>query len=247
MAIDASDIEAVRSAGVDAEIFDAMPMDVKRFFVNCAKLGVPNQAKSLYSVGDVLVKRSSSGSIMSDSYGVHRKWVVVAIHFGIVIGRAARGVRKLGRYEALNNPMVSLPYSLEMDPSYVDAILLDDDGYDPQERIATSAKAKQAAYRYNRSISRRMESSEDAAKFVRSLAPSDRVWIARYPLGLTVNPIMEGSRLIHIKSPIDKTAPWDEVYLFSAPSGNKALAAVSMVNLLVTTTEPYPIEKVMNP
>jgi hypothetical protein len=242
------------SVNIDMSLYDALPNDIVNFIDNCINLGIPNESKCKYHPGDVVVKKqTSTNQVVADSYGIVRRWRVVACPFGIVVGQMLLGHNKLGSIEVLNHPAKTWSY-IEMDPSYVNSLILQDGSFDPCEELNSSIKKRRSAAKYNKSISVRIKDIEHSYKFAMSLSPGDKLWVARTPLELTVSPAVNGFSVVGI-DPFN-----DEIFTGSNDRNRYALTSVlvqawnhagilhmrlpSLIGHYVTTQEPFEISNI---
>lgn len=229
------------SAGIDPEIYEELPRDVSHFIENCLILGIKNESTCMFNVDDIVIKRSTrTKAIIDDPYGVTRRWKVVACPFGLVVGRMLLGGSKLGAIEVLNHPGKNW-YSIELDPTYVGSILLQDDGFDPFDDIVVSVKKRRQVARHNRSISTKILNWEHAHSFIVGLSPGDRLWVANTPLELTTYPIHDGSIVVYISDTIKSAL----VGLKHHSGKSVEATSGSLLLKYVSTVEPRPRRELM--
>jgi hypothetical protein len=231
--------ELLKSAGISSKTFDSLPRDVAFFIERCLILGIPNKSNCPFKPGDVVIKKGHNGNLISDSYGIVRKWVVTECPFGVVIGRIIAGKSKLGSEEVLNNPTKFNNHTIEMDQDYLDSLILDHASYDPFEKLSKSIAIRRKAAKYNKSISQRILTVDETVTFLCSLKQGDKIWSASTPLELTTNPNLDGVVFFKYKEP--------QGFLLIEGKGSelKTMSTAHIWGKLVTIKKPYSIWKVL--
>ena len=232
---------------LDIAIYESLPADIVNFIDNCINLGIPNQSKCKFHPGDIVIKKhTSTKQVVADSYGITRRWKVITCPFGIVIGQMLVGKNKLGSLEVLNHPAKTWS-TIEMDPNYVNSLILQDQGFDPFEELNASVKMRRSAAKFNKSISIRLKDIEHGYRFITSLKIGDKLWAASTPLELTVSPWLLGDSILDISdisvpTGRDITIAYDLITIkiqSSSLSQHTNIRLFSLIGQYVTTQEPY--------
>lgn len=233
-------LDRLNDVGVDQNLFWSIPSGCRQFIVNCLHYGVSNSVSLPFNKGDIVVlKFDLNNQILTDAYGVPLKWMYDKNVFGLVLGQRILGKTKsgykLGKLKVINS---TRSCSIELDPDYLDSIILNTT-YDPLTKKKCIAALKKKAVEYNRSISTYIASEEDAINYINSLSPGDKIWVAKNLIDLTTTPVF--FEIIHVS----KYANFADVLVRAANGVNLHLKYKVVLDTLVSKVEPFPIENVV--
>lgn len=236
--------ELIESAGVEYKVYCALSGDMRQFIDRCIGFGITNSAKTNFSVGDVVIKKLH-GSVVTDHYGIIRRWTVVAQPFGLLVGRMVTGKKELGNIDVLNYPG-RIAYSIELDPNYVSSLLLQNE-YNPDDEIKASIKKRRAAAKYNRSISVFIDGLKTALEFLAELKPGDTIWTARSALDLSINPTFDSCTVEGYLLPPPGVEEQMPVLVLTDERLVEYRVRHGLIGTYATTKQPYPISKIVSP
>lgn len=234
------------ATNIDYKLYSSLNSNTRNFLWNCVRFNVPSPP-SPFKVGDVVV-RKINGEADCDPYGVPLKWKVAALPYGLVIGRKIMGPRQ-GKYEVVNDtPWVKHDVKVEVDPDYIENILLSSGGFDPNVKRDASIKRRRQASEYNRSISKKIADEDEAREFLKTLKVGDTLYSSKLLIGLTTNPRIWSVLSSCTENINPQVIGIDPTTLeVNLQSGLKVtILPRTIVNYFVTKIEPYPISKVLD-
>lgn len=234
------------TANIDYKLYSSLNSNTRNFLWNCVRFNVPSPSTP-FKVGDIVV-RKISGNLDCDPYDVPLKWKIVALTYGLIIGRKVTG-SKQGRHEVINDiPWIKHSVEVEVDPDYIENILLGSGSFDPNIKRDASLKRRRQASKYNRSISKKITNEEEAEQFLSTLIVGDTLYSSKFLIGLTTEPRIWtiaslASQNINPHFVGLNTPSWE----VNLQSGLKAtILPRVIVGYFVTKIQPYPISKVLN-
>lgn len=227
------------STDLDYKTYISLNASFRSYLCGCARYGISNPV-SKFKPGDIVVRRLSK-SLDRDAYGVPLKWLVISCAYGLIIGRRILG-KRFGRVEVVNDSMyVNRGDSVEVDPEYIDSLLLDMQ-FDPNNQRNISIKLRRTASKYNKSISLKIKNADEAKDFFKKVSPGDTIYAAPSLIGLTCHP-----RRLLVMSLI--SLPELDIFglIVKLPSQIEIeIRSGAVVNSYVTIKEPYPLSKIIS-
>jgi hypothetical protein len=206
---------------------------------NCAKYGLLNPSAS-FATDDVVIRKINK-SIDTDAYGVAIKWKILICAYGLVIGRKILS-KRLGRIEVIND--INSTYhnvSVEIDPDWIENILLSSGEFDPNADRNLSLKLRRQASKYNKSISKKIATLQEAEDYFESLSEGDVIYSSPSLIGLTTHP--KSFTVVKMVRTVER------VYFLVVrlkSSAEISLKPRSILRSFVTTQEPYPLSKIIS-
>lgn len=228
-----------KSIDIDYKTFISLPKKVQEYIATCVHCGIPDP-KSQFNKNEIVIRTFGLENIVdTDPYGVPLKWKVVASLYGLVIGRKIR-ITRLGGYEIVNS--LNIPNAkAKIDPDYLNSLVLQDDEFDPSKQRKENIKERRKASKYNRSISKKLSSINDACDFLQTLEIGDKFYVAKSYLKLTTS-----ARFFIVKSKFNRniiTVADADVHAYL--NYDYSIRPSEITGRLVTQSEPYPLSKII--
>lgn len=229
--------QILEKSGLDYKTYISLNSSYRTYLSNCAKYGVVDPADG-FAAGDIVVRKVNK-TLDTDAYGVAIKWKILICTYGLVIGRKILSNR-LGRIEVIND--INSTYhnvSVEVDPDWIENILLSADEFDPNMDRNKSIKLRRQASKYNKSISKKIATLQDAGDYFESLSEGDIIYCSSSLVGLTTHP-----RVFNVAKIVRTMKCIDYVIVKLKSSAEVAIKPRSLLRSFVTTQEPYPLSKI---
>lgn len=236
--------ELLNKAQIDYKTYTNLPGFFKRYIENCVHFNIQNGPHQI-KAGDIVIRTlwdlgNKPKIIDTDHYGVTIKWRVVAVSYGLVVGRKLLG-KRLGQLEVVNNPNIA-GSKAEIDPEYLDSIIMDDKNFNPNAKRDANMKMRRIASKYNKSISQKISNTEESLVFMDSLSVGTRLYIARSLIGLTTS-----AAVVDVVAAVDENNSWPKVTLSSSKFGYQSnLTTRMLVDTYVTDKEPFPLSQLIS-
>lgn len=231
--------KTLETCQIDYRTYINLSAYFRTYLFNCVKFGLPNP-KTSFGVGDIVI-RNINKTPETDAYGVAKKWKIVACAYGLIIGRRML-TKRLGRIEVVNSIARSQhQISVEVDPDFIDSVLLGDESFDPSSKLNKSLKIRKQASKYNKSISKKITSLSDAEIYFETLSEGDIVYSSSSLIGLTTHP-----RVFVVLKIVRTMKCIDYIVVRLKSSVEISIKPRSILKFFVTVREPYPLSKIIS-
>jgi hypothetical protein len=230
--------EILEKSGLDYKTYINLNSHHRAYLSSCAKYGVINPPAS-FAQDDVVIRKINN-TLDTDAYGVPIKWKVLICAYGLIIGRKTLS-KRLGRIEVIND--INNTYhavTVEVDPDWIENILLSDGNFDPNTDRNKSIKLRKQASRYNKSISKKIATLQDAEDYFETLSKGDTIYYSSSLIGLTTHP-----RVFNVEEIIRTMKCIDFIIVRLKSSAVISIKPRSMLRCFVTTQQPYSLSKIL--
>lgn len=230
--------EILEKAGLDYKTYINLNSHHRAYLSSCAKYGVINPPAS-FAQDDVVIRKINK-TLDTDAYGITVKWKVLACAYGLIIGKKILS-KRLGRVEVINDiNNTHHTVTVEVDPDWIENILLSDGKFDPNTDRNKSIKLRKQASRYNKSISKKIATLQDADDYFETLSKSDTIYSSSSLIGLTTHP-----RVFKVEE-IVRTMRCVDFIIVRLKSGTTIpIKSRSILKCFVTTQQPYSLSKIL--
>lgn len=181
----------LKEIGISKKIYFGLKPEEREFIKNCIFYNIKDDTKVAFKYGDILVLKNLKNNqfLKNKTHGYTEKFVYIQTVFGLILGAklldfTKKNIPKLGKVYVLN-PLYNSTYP-EVDPDYIDSILLGQGGYNPLYVKQKIKNAKKKAVYYNKCISAKISNFDEFIFYLEN-NPSDNneYFISRTLYGLS--------------------------------------------------------------